>query len=140
MSGKKTQYDLDKISPWSFGIDFSKYFKRKSRLKPEDLEYMRDISEAMLAQATPSSSALLYFMIVVTVSTLVWASLSMVDEVTLAEARVIPTSREQAISSLEGGVLAELLVKEGDRWIEGDVVVLAEAEALGRCARVGAIA
>jgi adhesin transport system membrane fusion protein len=114
MSGKKTQYDLDKISPWSFGIDFSKYFKRKSRLKPEDLEYMRDISEAMLAQATPSSSALLYFMIVVTVSTLVWASFSIVDEVTLAEARVIPTSREQAISSLEGGVLAELLVKEGD--------------------------
>ena len=112
MSGKKTQYDLDKISPWSFGIDFSKYFKRKSRLKNEDLEYMRDISEAMLAQATPSSSALLYFMIVVTVSTLVWASVSMVDEVTLAQARVIPTSREQVISSLEGGVLTELLVKE----------------------------
>jgi len=53
-------------------------------------------------------------MIVVTVSTLVWASVSMVDEVTLAEARVIPTSREQVISSLEGGVLTELLVKEGD--------------------------
>ncbi len=114
MTTKKSRHDLDKISPWSFGIDFSKYFKRKSRLKPEDLEYMRDISEAMLAQATPSSSALLYFMVVVTASTLIWASFSMVDEVTLADARVIPTSREQVISSLEGGVLTELLVKEGD--------------------------
>lgn len=69
MTTKKSRHDLDKISPWTFGMDFSKYFKRKSRLKPEDLEYMRDISEAMLAQATPSSSALLYFMVVVTVST-----------------------------------------------------------------------
>lgn len=33
-----------------------------------------------------------------------------------------------------------VLVEEGERWIEGDVVVLAEAAALGRCARVGAIA
>ena len=51
-----------------------------------------------------------------------------------------PVSGVATVSRSE--VLREpvVLVEEGDRWIEGDVVVVAEAEALGRCARVGAIA
>jgi len=121
----KSKHDLDKIHPFSLGLEW-KLTRRKSKLKGDDYEYMRNVSEALLAQATPASSALLYLLIILTVIGLIWASVSKVDEVTLAEARVIPSSREQVISSLEGGVLAELLVHEGDLVEKGQPIVRLE--------------
>ena len=121
----KSRHDLDKINP--FGLDAApNLFRRKAKLKGDDYEYMRSVSEALLAQSTPASSAILYLIIVLTVIALTWASISKVDEVTLAEARVIPTSREQVISSLEGGVLSELLVEEGDQVAKGQAIVRLE--------------
>ena len=51
------------------------------------------------------------FLVIVT---FIWAYIAVVDEVTQAEARVIPSGKEQVINSLEGGLLSELLVAEGD--------------------------
>lgn len=119
--------DLDKISPWNVKQAFeTDENKSREKLKKEDLEYMQDISEALLAQATPGTTALLYLMAILTVIALVWAGLSKVDEVTQAQARVIPSNREQIISSLEGGLLGELLVKEGDLVEKGQQLLQLE--------------
>jgi adhesin transport system membrane fusion protein len=48
------------------------------------------------------------------VAGLAWAAFSRVEEITKGEARIIPSSREQVIQSLEGGILQELRVREGD--------------------------
>ncbi len=95
----------------------------RAKLRGEDLDYMNDISEALMAQATPRSSVLLYLMVLLTVSAGVWAALSEVDEVTVAHARVISSSREQVVSSLEGGVLRKLLVTEGSAVEKGQPLV-----------------
>jgi multidrug efflux pump subunit AcrA (membrane-fusion protein) len=118
----RSPHDLDRLSPWHFSFSF----KRKSKLKGSDLEYMQDVREALMAQATPGSSAILYVMVLLTVIAIIWASIARVDEVTQAEARVIPTSREQVVNSMEGGVLAELLVKEGDTVEKGQAIVRLE--------------
>lgn len=115
-------HDLDRLSPWHFSFRI----RRKNKLRGSDLEYMQDVREALMAQATPGSSAVLYVMVVLTIIAIVWASISRVDEVTQAEARVIPTSREQVVNSLEGGVLAELLIKEGDTVEKGQPIVQLE--------------
>ena len=52
-------------------------------------------------------------MLILTTIALVWASIAKVDEVTTAEARIIPSGREQVVTSLEGGLLGELMVSEG---------------------------
>jgi membrane fusion protein, adhesin transport system len=44
---------------------------------------------------------------------IVWAAFAKVDEVTRGEARVVPTSQVQVVQSVDGGVVEELLVKEG---------------------------
>lgn len=44
----------------------------------------------------------------------VWAAIGTLDEVTSGVGKIIPTSREQVIQSMEAGLLAELMVKEGD--------------------------
>ncbi|PZX33952.1 HlyD family secretion protein [Cupriavidus phytorum] len=45
---------------------------------------------------------------------LLWAALAGLDEVAIGEGRVTPASKGQIIQSLEGGILAELAVREGD--------------------------
>lgn len=43
-----------------------------------------------------------------------WASWAEVNEVARGEAKVIPSSRQQTIQSLEGGILDEMMVSEGE--------------------------
>ncbi len=104
---------------WAKLPGMSKRVNPRAKLRGEDLDYMNDISEALMAQATPRSSVLLYLMVLLTVSAGVWAALTEVDEVTVAHARVISSSREQVVSSLEGGVLRKLLVTEGSAVEKG---------------------
>jgi adhesin transport system membrane fusion protein len=58
---------------------------------------------------------------------LTWASLAEIDQVTRAEARVIASSRTQVIQSPDGGVIAELLVREGDIVKPGQVLARLDA-------------
>lgn len=53
---------------------------------------------------------------------LLWASLSKIDQTTRAQGQVIPLSRSQIIQSFDGGVLDEMLVREGDA-VEKDQVL-----------------
>ena len=52
----------------------------------------------------------------------VWAMMFRIDEVTKASAEVIARSRVQVIQSVDGGVLSELRVKEGDRVKPGQIL------------------
>ncbi|MBX6321169.1 MAG: HlyD family type I secretion periplasmic adaptor subunit [Rhodospirillaceae bacterium] len=54
---------------------------------------------------------------------LVWSNWAVLDEVTRGEGRVIPSSQVQVIQNLEGGILAEVLVHEGDVVDKGQVVM-----------------
>jgi adhesin transport system membrane fusion protein len=53
---------------------------------------------------------------------IVWANLFQIDEVARASGEVITGSRVQIIQSVDGGVLNELLVREGDRVEPGQVL------------------
>ncbi len=53
---------------------------------------------------------------------LAWASVAWVDEIVRAQGTVVSSSRPQIIQNLEGGILAELLVAEGDTVDPGQVL------------------
>ena len=54
---------------------------------------------------------------------LIWAGFFSLDEITRGQGKVIPSSREQVIQSLDSGVLQQMLVREGD-IVEKDQVLL----------------
>ena len=54
---------------------------------------------------------------------LTWAALAPVDEVTRGEARVIPSRQLQVVQSLDGGVVAEILVREGQLVESGQLLL-----------------
>lgn len=65
---------------------------------------------------TRSSRVVRLFVALLT-ALLVWAYFARLDEVSSGDGRVVPTSREQVIQSLEGGILAALHVRE-DQVVE----------------------
>jgi adhesin transport system membrane fusion protein len=62
-------------------------------------------------------------MLAVVASFVWWAAASELEEVTRGQGRVVPSSREQVIQSLDPGVLTEMRVREGDS-VEKDQVLL----------------
>lgn len=52
-----------------------------------------------------------------------WAAKTKIEEVTSGDATIIPASRDQVIQSLEPGIIAEMLVREGDTVKKGQVLV-----------------
>ena len=51
---------------------------------------------------------------------IIWAAFAEIDEVTRGEGKVVPSSRLQKIQSLEGGIVEELLVSEGQLVKQGE--------------------
>ena len=52
----------------------------------------------------------------------VWACLAVLDEVSTGVGKIVPTSREQVVQSLEGGVLAMLAVRQDDIVEPGQIL------------------
>ncbi|MCR9275381.1 MULTISPECIES: HlyD family type I secretion periplasmic adaptor subunit [Mameliella] len=53
---------------------------------------------------------------------IIWANFAWLDEIVRGDGEIISSSRPQIIQNLEGGILSELLVKEGDEVLRGDVL------------------
>ncbi|MRS17316.1 HlyD family type I secretion periplasmic adaptor subunit [Enterobacteriaceae bacterium RIT691] len=51
-----------------------------------------------------------------------WAYFGTLDEVSTGTGKVIPSSREQVLQSLDGGILTEMMVHEGDEVLAGQIV------------------
>jgi adhesin transport system membrane fusion protein len=63
------------------------------------------------------SARVVQLFVALLVAMLVWAYFATLDEVSTGDGRVIPTSREQVIQSLEGGIVTTLHVRE-DQVVE----------------------
>lgn len=53
----------------------------------------------------------------------IWATFASLEETTRGEGKIIPSKEIQKLSSLEGGIIDEILVKEGDEVKAGQIVV-----------------
>jgi len=84
---------------------------------------MPDVHAAALRRGRSSAYILTIMTFLFVVVMLFWADYAVLDEVTRGEGRVIPSSKTQIIQNLEGGILAEILVREGDIVEKGDILV-----------------
>ena len=82
-----------------------------------------DADWAEIEQRPMRARALLYTMLAALVLLIYWASVAEIDEVARGDGRVIPSQQLQVIQSLDGGIVSELLVREGDVVEEGQVLL-----------------
>ncbi|ATF90329.1 HlyD family type I secretion periplasmic adaptor subunit [Burkholderia gladioli] len=92
-------------------------------MRKAEVEYMSDMRAALLTQSSPGSKLMLYVVAALLVAFLAWARFARVEEITQGEATVISRSREQVIQSLEGGILEEMNVREGDIVRKGQMLL-----------------
>ena len=96
-----------------------------SILKPDqhETDFMRDIDAALhLRPAMPAVLTLLGIVGLV-IALMFWAAFAQIDELTRGEGQVVPTQEVQMIQSLEGGVIQDILVKEGESVEAGQVIL-----------------
>jgi adhesin transport system membrane fusion protein len=74
-------------------------------------------------KAKKSSNIILWAIAAFTILALVWASLVTVERTVRATGRVVPSSKLQVVSNLEGGVIEAILVSPGDHVRRGQVLV-----------------
>ncbi|MDN5679857.1 MAG: HlyD family type I secretion periplasmic adaptor subunit [Ewingella sp.] len=111
--------------------------KKIPPLTPQELAFVEDLRAAMLVQSPRSSTLVLAIMLLTLLAGGIWASLCNVEEIVKGEGKIIPASREQVIQSLEGGILEELLVREGDRVEKGQTLLRIDATRAGASWREG---
>src|SRR5438128_2144644 len=83
------------------------------KTRPDDMDFMRESSAAMLEGPRYFAHWILWSVLIFFVVALIWASLATVDEVTVGEGKVIPSSRIQVVQNLEGGIISEIFVQVG---------------------------
>jgi adhesin transport system membrane fusion protein len=115
---------LTKLGRWIRGLTPAGRRKNaQPRMHPAHAAYMNDLRESQLAQTIPGTLVVLYLVAAILVCGLVWAKFARVEEVTQGQGKVIPVSREQVIQSLEGGILADMHVREGDVVEKGQLLL-----------------
>ncbi len=79
--------------------------------------------ELMSLQKTARAQRIIRTGVAAAVLLLVWSSFAEIDEVTRGDGKVIPSRQLQVVQSLDGGVVSEILVKEG-QVVEPNQVLL----------------
>ncbi|MBY6043893.1 HlyD family type I secretion periplasmic adaptor subunit [Phaeobacter italicus] len=79
-------------------------------------------TEFDLNESSRGASRIIYLVAGVLVVFLLWASFAWVDEIVRADGEVVSSSRSQIVQNLEGGILAELHVHQGDEVKAGQIL------------------
>lgn len=100
--------------------------RRRGAIRPLDRElaaFVRGAAAAERLRPSGLSHVLLVTVVAFFVVFLIWSHWALLDEVTRGEGKVIPSRQIQVVQNLEGGILAGMLVREGQVVEEGQVLL-----------------
>nr|WP_218649437.1 HlyD family type I secretion periplasmic adaptor subunit [Pseudomonas taiwanensis] len=93
------------------------YFKGGDSLADQPLP---EVNKALVEDAPRVVRLTIWVLIGFTLFMLLWAHFAQVDEVTRGEGKAIPSSKLQKVQNLEGGIVSELFIREGQVVEVGD--------------------
>jgi adhesin transport system membrane fusion protein len=95
----------------------------ENKIFVEDQDFISDINDKTLNTIPLGSHIILWLTFAFVSIALVWANFATLDEVTRGTGRIIPSSQIQVIQNLEGGILAEIMIREGDLVEKGQALL-----------------
>lgn len=88
-----------------------------------DADFIRDADYFMIQQEPLRARVLVKTILIALALFIMWTAVAAVDEITKGEGKVIPSSQIQILQSLDGGIVAEINVKEGQVVDAGQVLL-----------------
>lgn len=88
-----------------------------------DTDFMSELEAATHMQPNKIAVALLFVIIGFVLFALLWATFTHVDKITRGSGQVVPSQEIQVVQSLEGGILQELKVSEGELVKKGQILL-----------------
>lgn len=88
-----------------------------------DEAFMSELAAALHRRPHIAAQVLLFAIVGFVVWAVVWAAHAEIDQVSSGTGRVIPSRQIQVVQNLEGGILSELLVREGETVEAGQVLM-----------------
>jgi membrane fusion protein, adhesin transport system len=83
-------------------------------MQHSDFAFANDIKAAVDLRTPRTSRMLLLATVAMVVTGLIWANFAILEEVTRGNGRVVPSRSTQFVQSLEGGIVNEILIQEGE--------------------------
>ncbi|MDX2319411.1 MAG: HlyD family type I secretion periplasmic adaptor subunit [Moritella sp.] len=87
--------------------------KKNHSISATQLDFVDDKSAALLLNTPHSARIMLWVMVLFFIIAVIWASIAKLDKVTVGTGKVIPSSQLQVVQNLEGGIVKQVLVREG---------------------------
>lgn len=110
---------------------------RQKNAKLAESDVMADIYLARLEPISGWTRWALYLVLVVLSAFIAWAALADIEEVTSGTGRIVPSGHEQIVQSIETGVLAEMMVTEGQTVESGQALLRIDDVRLGANVKEG---
>ena len=92
-------------------------------MQQSDFAYANDIRSAVELRTPRTSRLVLLCTLALLVVGIVWAHFAVLDEVKRGNGKVISSRQTQVLQSLEGGLVLEILIREGDIVKQGQVLM-----------------
>jgi adhesin transport system membrane fusion protein len=92
-------------------------------LSPRDYEFMHSLSAAVLTSTPKTLRKVLFFWVATIFIFFIWAYFAQIDEIARGNGEIIPSGENQMIQNLEGGIVEEILVKEGQSVKKGQILI-----------------
>ncbi|UVE16484.1 HlyD family type I secretion periplasmic adaptor subunit [Pseudomonas sp. LS44] len=90
------------------------------RQRRQDTEFMPEVESAILEDSPWLARITVWAAAALLLVALVWAKFAVLEEITSGEGKAIPSSKVQVIQNLEGGIVTDIFVREGQVVEKGD--------------------
>ncbi len=98
--------------------------QNNSHEQGEEILFFTDAKSAVERQHPRGGRALIWITFTAVFLFVGWAAWIEIDEITRGMGKVIPSSQVQDVQNLEGGIVGDILVKEGDTVDKGQVLMV----------------
>lgn len=88
-----------------------------------DADFVQDADYFMIHQEPLRARVLIKTILISLALFIMWTAVAQVDEITKGEGKVIPSSQIQILQSLDGGIVAEINIKEGQVVDAGQILL-----------------
>jgi membrane fusion protein, adhesin transport system len=105
--------------------------RQNYKYSKKDVQFMNSLSGAILAGNSSRLNVLLYVICLVIVTAIGWSYFAELDERTRGIGRTIPSRQIQVVQNLEGGIIEEIHVAEGQYVKSGDILVTIDDTGIG---------